>query len=260
MTVEEFEKATEKELRTKANECLVRAAGTGFLDRPGLLLEAKFYLDEIKQREDNKIVRRDLRLELVIIALIGLELLLGIGGIIVGGREATEQAGLLAKLQTSAEATTATIDHLAKITDDMSKSVQTELALNYAVSVDVSYQMGDGKIYIKNSGRTDITMWGNRFSRYAQAMEPTPLLVPQNGVVSVYQMVVRNDFSMVPPSEAATPATVFPFEIYLQNSQGREYVAKVAFVAKKTGENLQVLTQTGSIKEQAWSRQTLPLR
>src|SRR5262245_48454968 len=84
MTLEEFEQATERQLRSHANDCLSRA------EYP----EARFYMDEIARRHEAKIVRRDLVLELIIVALIA-------GEIAFGAWEGRKQAEILQHIQTS---------------------------------------------------------------------------------------------------------------------------------------------------------------
>lgn len=105
MKVEEFEKTTKVELRQKANECFDKSEVAGSLDRPGLLLEAKFYLDEIERREQAWITSRDFFLEIIIIVLIGLELYFGITG-------GNAQLDVLAKLNSSASETAASLKSL----------------------------------------------------------------------------------------------------------------------------------------------------
>jgi hypothetical protein len=80
MNTEEFEKATEKDLRRKANDCFDKLKDSGSQEWPALLMAARFYLDEIERREHDSVARRDLMLELVVIVLIGLELYFGIAG------------------------------------------------------------------------------------------------------------------------------------------------------------------------------------
>jgi hypothetical protein len=52
MTVEEFERATERDLRQRANQLFQESDGAGKLVRTALLTEARFYLDEIDRRDD----------------------------------------------------------------------------------------------------------------------------------------------------------------------------------------------------------------
>lgn len=81
MNVEEFERATEKELRDKANEQFSKLETSGTNDWAAHLLTAKFYMDEAERRQHAKTEKRNRRLEhlaialeVVVIVLIGLEL------------------------------------------------------------------------------------------------------------------------------------------------------------------------------------------
>jgi hypothetical protein len=106
MKTEEFENATEKGLRSKANECFEKLNDSGSHERPALLLEAKFYLDEIERRKQDRVARRDLLLELIVIVLIGLELYFGIAG-------GNQQLAALQKLDVSTSHTAEALTMLA---------------------------------------------------------------------------------------------------------------------------------------------------
>jgi hypothetical protein len=114
MKAEEFAQATEAELRQKANECFAKLESHGSMEKPALLIEAQFYLDEIERRKQDKIARRDYRmewvvigLELIVIVLIGLELLDG-----------NKQLAVLDHLNTSAGATAKTLTSLQRAQED----------------------------------------------------------------------------------------------------------------------------------------------
>ncbi len=107
MNTADFEKATEIELRRKANECLNRLDDSGSHEKPSLLIEAQFYIGEIERRKQDKIANRDLFLELVVIVLIALELYFGITG-------GNQQLGVLQKLDTSSGETAAALGTLAE--------------------------------------------------------------------------------------------------------------------------------------------------
>src|SRR5947207_273506 len=119
MTLEEFEQATEQDLRAEANACLARAVDAGSIDKSYHYLQAQFYMGEINRRRDARIVRRDLILELVIICLIILEIVIGTAGIYVSIEEGAGQArvmgiqtDILSKLQQSSSATAGTLKAL----------------------------------------------------------------------------------------------------------------------------------------------------
>ncbi len=79
MTFEQFENANGAELRSEAKACFERARtfGHSWMGTAGALLEAQFYMGEIDRRDGTRIARRDFRMELIVIALIGFELLSG---------------------------------------------------------------------------------------------------------------------------------------------------------------------------------------
>jgi hypothetical protein len=107
MKTEEFEKATEKDLRLKANQCFEKLEDSGSHEKPALLTEARFYMDEIERRKQDKVAKRDLYLELVVIALIALELFFGITG-------GNQQLNVLKQLSTSTGATASALSSLAE--------------------------------------------------------------------------------------------------------------------------------------------------
>jgi hypothetical protein len=106
MTFEEFERATPHDLREAAKDSFDRTKehGVGWIGAAATLLEGQYYLAEIdrreaevERRESKRIARRDFRMELVVIFLIGLELIVAIGGIVVGIRESREQSAVAQK-------------------------------------------------------------------------------------------------------------------------------------------------------------------
>ena len=107
MNTEEFEGATKRDLRRNANECFDKLKDSGSQEWPALLLSARFYMDEIERREHDRVAKRDLFLELVVILLIGLELYFGITG-------GNAQLNVLQKLQTNAGQTAAAVAILAE--------------------------------------------------------------------------------------------------------------------------------------------------
>src|SRR6266853_6771984 len=93
MTFEEFEKAKPSELREYA-KARFEMATTSAYSIEGIsesLAEAQFYLGELDRMENAKIARRDFRMELIVILLIGFELIVAVGGIIFATREAKSQ-------------------------------------------------------------------------------------------------------------------------------------------------------------------------
>jgi hypothetical protein len=143
MRVEEFESLTEAELRFKANEAFTQpeVSHAARVDRATYYAEARFYLDEIERRKNDKISRRDFRMELIVIALIALELVAAVGLAIWGDRRQTADVNkqlqafgsmqtVLQQLEETSKATADAMTALKRTTDEMNEGVQKQLGLN----------------------------------------------------------------------------------------------------------------------------------
>ncbi|HXP67886.1 MAG TPA: hypothetical protein VOA88_01265 [Candidatus Dormibacteraeota bacterium] len=111
MKVEDFEGASKKQLVQKANEFFSKLDDAGHEQRPAILTEAQFYLQERDRRHDSWISLRDLILELVIIVLIGLELW-----------SARTEGRILEDINKSTGATAATMSKQFEVLDRMNAS------------------------------------------------------------------------------------------------------------------------------------------
>lgn len=153
MKAEEFAHTSEGELRERANECFARAETAGTLDKPGLLIEARFYIDEIERREHAKTSRRDfsleitvLVLEVIVVVLIGMELYGGYDQLdelkkldgsvgetakILGSLRDSQQAALKAQKESldTIEAMNTALQKQMALTGKMSESLKGQLAI-----------------------------------------------------------------------------------------------------------------------------------
>jgi len=68
MALEELEKLSRKQIRTKINECFQQAESRGVEERSGHLAEAEFFMRELEHRRDSGVSIRDFVLEIVVIA------------------------------------------------------------------------------------------------------------------------------------------------------------------------------------------------
>jgi hypothetical protein len=121
MKVEDFEKATEIDLREKANECFNRLHDSGSHEIPALLIEAQFYMDEIERRKQDKVAKRDFIMEWLAIGLEIIVILLIVFELIEGG----EQSKALEAVANSESATAASVSSLQKEQEDTVR-IQTE--------------------------------------------------------------------------------------------------------------------------------------
>lgn len=147
MRAEDFDQATIEELQTRANKCFDLAKSP--LEEPlmylssdierkvpinlddagklRLLLEAQFYLTAIAKKRDEGVARRDFRLEIGVIILIGIEIILSIAGLWIGIREANQQAAIFGNIETSsvntATAMSAAATSLKTLAEQQTRSV-----------------------------------------------------------------------------------------------------------------------------------------
>jgi hypothetical protein len=135
MRAEDFDSATIEQLQGQANKCFEQAQSPldeapHYLDDAGklrLLLEAQFYLTAVARKRDERVARRDFRLEVAVIVLLGIEIVLSLIFGIVAIHEGTQQAEILGKVKQST-ADTATAMQIAKdslktLADDQDKSL-----------------------------------------------------------------------------------------------------------------------------------------
>lgn len=114
MRAQEFDSASVEELQEMANDCFDRAelpddALNNFIvpadERMRLLMKAQFYLTAVARKRDEATAKRDFKLEVAVIVLIGIEILLSIGFGLWGIHEGNKQADILDKLRGSTDAT-----------------------------------------------------------------------------------------------------------------------------------------------------------
>jgi hypothetical protein len=160
MTVEEFEKATERDLRQRANQLFEDASEAGELVRTALLTEARFYLDEIDRRDDRFRSRRDFWMEVAVITLIVIEIAFSF----IAFREGKEQFAVLNNLEASSRATATTLAALQQTTEQMNKATQEEVALSYEVALKVQVNAPDSQLEITNEVpvHTENAIWRER--------------------------------------------------------------------------------------------------
>lgn len=194
MTFEEFSDADDLMLLLETKACFdeYNDPNTGGLDKPALLLEAQFYIQELGRREDSRIARRDFRMELVVIFLIGLELVAAVVLAIWGGREQDranqkqltalgQVQGNLSNLNESSKATADTLTQLKAVTETMNGAIQKEVALFYDIRVNIVYEQGSKTLLVINNGRTSVTLWGVKVGDDKVLMMIAPQIMPPSG-------------------------------------------------------------------------------
>jgi hypothetical protein len=184
MQLEEIEILTKEQLRQRANDAFALADEKG----PGYLAQAQFYINEIDRRENQRIeaelraadVKRDeietqrwridLKLEKVIIYLIGLELIVAVALAIWGwsqqSKDVTQELeafgkmqSVLSQMQESSKETADAIKAEREIMEAMRISLDRQVALFYDVQLNVVYNEGTKKLVLINTGRTNVALY-----------------------------------------------------------------------------------------------------
>jgi hypothetical protein len=217
MRVKEFEEKNEAELLQLADECFAKMEVRGVQEQPALLLQVQYYLQEVARRHDAKVARRDFRLELLVIALILLEVIIGIAGIVYGIREGNEQAAILSQMNASAAATAATIADVRKASSDQAARLKA-LADEQTESLDSLGQMNDKlQASLKQTGNMTAAMHEqlrilkeDQASRQAQ-LAKKPKLELDAGIVPL------NTFFAVPIKAREVKEQMAKYDVYLKN-------------------------------------------
>jgi hypothetical protein len=214
----------------------------------------------LREQADRKEHRED-RLEAIewgIIVLIVLELFVAVYGIWLGSKEGKEQTAVLVKqtavlneLQKSASATAQTLTSLAATMENMQQTQQRLLALNYEVSVNVGFNLNPRQVTIQNAGKSNVTLWGYKLWDQKPIFQKMPGIMTPGDLYFLSGDTIYNHLSQRLPKDQTAE---IPFEVYLRNENGQDYIAKVVYVTEWNNGALVLLgTRLLSIMPERWS-------
>jgi hypothetical protein len=253
MKIEDIENASEANLRKQLQECYARVDSLDELAGTTQLYKARFLIDELERRKNDKVSRRDFWLEIAIIILISIE----IGFSYVAFKEAPQQLralnatkDALIDVQQSSATTAATLSVLQQTMQMMNSAVQRQAGLLSEVSVAITYDVGQKRIIISDTGNADLTLWGDKISDQLPTMNAEPFVIPHGGF---YYLLAESFYKEVSTKLVKGSETRIPFEIYLKNDTGQKYVVRSKFFCKWDGDVLQVNTQTTAISKSNWT-------
>jgi flagellar basal body-associated protein FliL len=263
MTFEELENASNEELRREITDRFNRYTETApaGVER---LWEAQFYMQELDRRDGSKIARRDMKLELIVIALIVAEIGFAIWGMVLANKEANEQAQLLVgqthSLQALASNTEKTANLLAGLqssTESVRIAVQDQLAIFYSVSVNFLWHSDSKRLQLINNGHTNVSYWGYQLQIVSAPamMEPGERIITPAASYMVQFSQLYEALVKAIPKQKGTQS--LPISIFLTNYKGDQFVLKALLIFEWQGDNLLVSTQTASIINQVWNQKLL---
>lgn len=256
MTFEEFQTAQNIQLLYATKQCFDRYndVRVGADDKAGVLLEAQFYIQELGRREDSKIARRDFRMELIVIVLIGLELVTAVGLAIWGSRQQTHDVnqqlaawgkiqGILSELQTSSGATAQTLVSLQSTTQTMNDRIGLELGRMGQTAIDWDFNVEAKKADIVNRGNVDLKLWGYKVPGEQARFFKSPLLLRRGEHAHVPSLL--NDM------KNGNGTWQDSLEIYARDDFGNEFKGTVNW----GGPNVGGMYSAFNIQQSRWGSQ-----
>lgn len=275
MNLEDLSRMSEAELRAKASEKLakleVKFQALPVYEEGSVLSEAQFFIDEIERRKQSRTGRRDLILEVVVIALIGAELIYGI----VGGNQqllvlqtlktsADQQLVVLHNLNTSASETARTMKALGdkqdvvlatqqqtlQLTGQMNDALQNQLGLNFAPALTLLYDQSVKSLVFQNFGKTNVFLWGVKLEGDTR-MESEPRIIAPSP--STFYKIPAEDFIKIESARVPKGGSEkLHYDVYIKAANGKKYTASYYLLPKWKDDTLIVDTQQIGIKPKGW--------
>jgi hypothetical protein len=259
LSVEALEKLSKEELRKKANAYFAQLATCGHEQEPAVLAKAQFYLRQLEHRWDSWISTRDLILEIIVILLIGGEIYMGIRQERQQQSNFKAEQGVLTNMLVSSQKTADTLTDLQATTKVMSDSLQKELGLFYDVSLSIRYDIATKQLLFTNKGRTNLILWGLG----SDFLGIPPIIIEKEGRViapsTEYFLGMPEIYSDISRRFQAGATGFVPFEAYVKNEKGEEFVAHFKIGVYWENETMKLGTQVVSISPEHWSLKYHPI-
>jgi hypothetical protein len=284
MKVKELDAKSDEELRQLADESFASMEDPHTAESLQHLQKAQFYLSLLNRRHDDRVAARDLRLEIIVIALIALEIVFGVV-------EGSKQADILSNMQASTAATAKALQDqgviLGKMNDNTSATVtafgklqtaqdgsltaqkqslatskntlgsigrmnaalEQELNLNFAVAITVLADNEQKRITVSNLTKTAIYLWGAKFSgEPAQKFTDERFVSPGAGYAFFADSLFKSAVDSVPKGQQRD----VPLDLYLESADGKQYIAHGFLTEKWEGDVMKFYTTTTSVKPEKW--------
>jgi hypothetical protein len=275
LTLEQLQKLSDEQISAQVNERLTPPLG-GLLDlgQPADFIAAQFYVGELDRRENRRAnaerdrveTRRhriDLGIDLLIVALIGVEIFLGISAGLQQSRQAAKELkasgdllAVLSDLQRSSQATAATLEALKGTTESMNEHTKKQLELNYEPSLLVTpaHQSGNDVLEVRNNGRTSITIIGVKARNDVCTLEkPMTISSAVSGFLES-SFVLDRTIRRVVTSGGSSPLT-----IYFRTETGQEFKHEALVNRLPVVEGARVEIQYQNTEPVVWDRELAKL-
>ncbi len=271
VTLEELKSLNDEEVVKRINDKIAPEIGTSVLSFPDFV-SAQFYMAELDRRErrrddakrdENETRRRriDLLLEGIVIGLIGLELIVAVVLFILGGRQQSRDVAqqlqafsnmqsVMTQMEESSKATAVAMTELKKTTEAMNQGIQTQLGLNYAVTVEFTADTERDSFNLKNTGKTTIYFRGIK-AHYEQPwfFKKRKAIIP-GGTYEFRIPSLYDEISDVPYGKSSK----LQLHLFLQNQYNVAYIVASQLTARKEAGNTTFTIDVYDINREDWEK------
>jgi hypothetical protein len=310
ISIEEVEKLSEKQLRVRVNEWFAYLAVCGNEQRAGVVAQAEFYMRELARRENAEIAARDYtmteedrstnariaerdfnmarrseRMERLVVALIGLEIVIALVGLWYAVHEGSkqqivlEQMGkntsdtahilsgqgeVLGKMNTNTHDTVDAVGNLQKVQNEslgaqnrtlgsigkMNASLQQQLDLAFTVSVAVTADQEGERIIVANLTKTAIYVSAVKFDGEPPLkLSDERFIGPSISYFFKFEKLFEKARTTTPKG---SPAHQISLDFYLLSADGKPWVARGFLSEVWEGDAVKIYPNTISVKQEAW--------
>lgn len=240
---------SKQELKRAIDNCFDYAPDADPIDRLAVLLEAQFYTRELERRSDSRVSIRDLILEIFVILLIGGEIYMGYRAERLQAQNFDKQEIAFNNLNKSSDATAKTLVAVQGTMEGMNGALQKQLALFYEVSVNVIFEPETKLLFITNNGRTNVSIWGDKFGGNAAAIVADGRAIPPGGALKVDAAYVHDFLRERFPKPNSG---LVPYELYIKNDRGEKFVQGSQIGIRWQGDLAVLNVQTSSVAPGHW--------
>jgi hypothetical protein len=150
-----------------------------------------------------------------------MELLLGLYQEREQSKSAAQQQQVLVNLQASSASTANVLGTLASTTEKMNQAIQTELGLNYGVTIEFAADKQTDGFVVKNTGKTDLSFWGVEGPDHVASILKKPKPMTPGDVIRFIIPGMYHDLISLP----AGIKSGLPIQVFLRNEFGVQYTA-----------------------------------
>jgi hypothetical protein len=244
ITLQEIENMNKKQLKQAIRNCFEYAPEASPVDRLAVLLEAQLYSRELERRSDSWVSWRDLVLEVVVIALIGWEILMGYQQQTHQDQTFEKEKTIWEHMDTSTKATADTLLATQGTMEAMRNAEENQLKLFYDINMNTLYVASSKGLSLINNGRTNVTLWELKIGTGPRVPEKEPRVITPN---AGFQVSLQQFYDLSKKNLAKDSLGQTPLDVFVKNEKGEKFTVQGYLVTVWTKDDIDIRTQTTSV-------------